>query len=72
MEIKISGYPETFTFETTMALPEFEYGCEVRHREMVKAMEQQKIDSPSHGYDEYVVESIQKTKQGGETWHLGS
>jgi len=71
MIIQILGYPQTFSFKTTKKLPKFKDACPVRGKLLVKEMELQDIDSPSHSYDEYVVELIETTKDG-EIWSLGS
>lgn len=69
--IVVMGYPATFSFTTLEDFPPFEYGCEVRRKLLVKELEKQKIPSPCHGYEEYVVETIEQG-DGWEQWHLGS
>lgn len=69
--ITVLGYPDTFSFITRKELPDFEYGCEVRRSILVKKMKELGVDSPCHGYDEYVVELVEK-KYGQEYWQLGS
>lgn len=69
--ITVVGYPDTFSFITRQDLPKFKYGCLVRQSILVKKMRELNVYSPSHGYDEYVVENVEK-KYGQEFWYLGS
>lgn len=71
MKIKVLDYPETFSFETDVVFPKFEYGCEVRGAELLKALRAQQIDSYFHRYEDYVVEIV-TVRDGVEHWILGS
>jgi hypothetical protein len=72
--ITICEYPQTFTFKTKKVLPPFTYGCEIRTKLAEQAMKRHKIDSPCHGYNEYVVEDIKVVPflPNQEYWYLGS
>ena len=70
-KIAIKVYPASFKFTTNVALPPFSIGCRVRNLVLVDAMENLKIKSPNHSYDDYVVEDVKITKDG-ERWGLGS
>lgn len=72
-EIIVIDYPETFRFRTKAELPEFDdnEGCDVRCRELLKAMKAQKINSPCHAYEDYAVSTVTKL-QYGERWTLDS
>ena len=39
--------------------------------DFVTKMYEMKIHSPSHAYEDYVIENVRKVR-GGEHWHLGS
>ena len=82
MKITVVDYPCTFSFEVSVVLPAFKYGCKTRGLLLAEAMKDQKIDSPMHGYEDYVVEDIERFDKNGKTawgkkvvaekWHLGS
>ena len=77
MKIKVDTYPETFTFETRAKFPKFVNSgknfayCKNRNAVLLRALKRLNIDSPCHAYEDYVVESVRKTKDG-EVWQLGS
>lgn len=81
-KVKIVSYPTDFEFVTNIALPKFissgtvgvDYDCEmceVRNQLLHINMKLQKINSPCHAYEDYVVEVVTKTEDG-EIWRLGS
>lgn len=73
MKITIKDYPCTFSFEIDRGLPKFKLDQdECLRTEIVREeMRKQKIDSPCHSYDDYIVEMVKETKDG-EIWYLGS
>jgi hypothetical protein len=71
MKIEVIAYPTSFEFETKATFPKFDYGCDVRCKELVKAMSELDVNSSSHQYEDYIVEQVEVTKDG-ERWHLGS
>ena len=71
MKVKIKFYPDTFSFLTADKLPPFEYGCRTRTELLHKALHDQKIDSPMHAYEDYIVEIVE-LRSYGEEWTLGS
>ncbi len=72
-KIKVIDYPATFTFKTDVKLlPKFKYGCKVRDAILLEQLKNQKIASPNHEYEDYTVEKVVKTHDGGENWYLGS
>lgn len=72
MKISTDGYPAPLEFETEVALPPFEYGCKVRTKLLREKMREQKINSPRHAYDDYVVEVILQSTKYFEVWGIGS
>jgi hypothetical protein len=72
--ITICHYPQTFSFKTKKELPPFEYGCQIRTKLAEQAMRRHNIYSPSHGYDEYIVETVDINTENPnhELWYLGS
>lgn len=80
--IKIDGYPAYFEFKIKTKLPRFvssgtigkdylcEY-CDIRNTLLLKYLKKLKINSPCHGYEDYVVEMVTETEDG-EIWQLGS
>jgi hypothetical protein len=71
MMIRVVGYPDTFTFKTDVKLPPFKSGCKVREKILHENMELLQVRSPSHAYEDYIVEVIEK-RGFFEFWHLGS
>lgn len=71
MKVCVIDYPSTFSFNTRAKFPAFKYGCDERARILVQHMARQKVHSPSHAYEDYVIESIEIV-DGVEFWHLGS
>ena len=71
IKVKVLQYPQTFEFETGVEFPPFEYGCKKRCQVLLKELKRQKIHSPMHAYEDYVVEIVKKSKFG-ENWELGS
>jgi len=75
--IVITHYPATFAFITNETLTPFneETGCSLRDRILHDELEYQKIDSPHHTYNDYVVEIVETSVLGDievELWTLGS
>ena len=70
-QVIVVEYPDTFSFKTDVEFPKFKYGCKIRtillHLELLK----NKIHSPCHYYDDYIVESIE-IKNDIEYWYIGS
>ena len=71
MKIIVTDYPATFSFETEEKLPKFKFDCPVRTKIVQQQIIEQKIESPYHEPEHYMVENIIPF-EGGEIWELGS
>ena len=71
MLIKIYNYPDTFEIKTNVELPKYKYGCKQRKKILLSNLEEQKIHSPNHSYEDYIIEEVETYKKY-EVWHLGS
>jgi hypothetical protein len=69
--IIIQDYPATFHFDVRKDLPDFDDYCKVRQEILLRQFKKQNIDSPCHGYNEYVIEMVEPIFDG-EIWILGS
>jgi len=70
-QILILDYPTNMTFQVRKDLPEFDEYCEVRQEILLRQFKRQNIDSPCHGYNEYVIEAVVPMKDS-EIWIIGS
>ncbi len=69
--ICIYDYPTTFSFHVRKDLPDFQEHCEIRQEILLRQLRKQKVDSPCHSYNEYVVEMVEPFLHG-EIWIIGS
>ena len=69
--ITIQEYPATFYFDVRKDLPDFDDYCKVRQEILLRQFKRQNIDSPCHGYNEYVISMVEPIL-GGEIWILSS
>ena len=72
MIIKVVAYPATFQFTVDSDLPKFEHGCKTRGEFLLQAMIDLEVVSPSHEYEDYIVENIKRRGANTEIWELGS
>lgn len=72
LKITIKYYPCTFSFTVLRDFKPFSYEDQDGRSELLlQKMYEMKIHSPSHAYEDYVIENVRKVR-GGEHWHLGS
>jgi hypothetical protein len=69
--IIVTDYPSTFSFHTKEKLPRFKFDCPVRTRIIQEELVKQKIETPYHEPNHYMVEEITRF-EGGEIWGLGT
>jgi hypothetical protein len=83
MKIIVMDYPQTFEFETKLEFPKFQgmklivskqtdiKRCKKRQELLLAELNKQDIHSPTHAYEDYVIENVHKMPFG-ELWYLGS
>jgi hypothetical protein len=61
-------YPTNFSFKTRKTFTNNDERTNYLHQ----VLRRNKVDSPCHGYDEYVVEEIEPIGDTREYWVIGS
>ena len=71
MRIIVTDYPATFSFHIEGELPKFKFDCPTRTEIVQQQIKEQKIETPYHEPEHYMVEDIIPFEDG-EIWELGT